>query len=357
MSAMPLPVPHRLLPPRWPGLAAIALVLVGLILLPQALVGQPFELRLFTIIFLYAVLGHGWNILGGFAGQTSIGHGVFFGLGAYTSTLLHLWYGVNPWLGMAAGAAVAAAFGVLIGLPCFRLRGHYFVIATLVVAEIIYQLFAAWPAVGGASGLTIPVAEAGLQPFQFHRDRTPYYYIALAMLAAVTALVWWLSRSRLGYILQAIRDDEEALRSLGLSPARYKLIAMAMSAAIVGAGGVFYAQYVLFIDPSSVLTLALSVVIALIPIFGGVGTVAGPIIGAAVLVPISEYSRVWFSGSGRNVDLLIYGFMIMIIAVYRPNGVISLFERRSLDRFMQRLRIGRARAGTWPAGKGVEDAA
>jgi len=229
--------PARLQAPNWFGFTATLLLLLGLVLLPEALQGRSFELRLLTVMFLYAVLGHGWNILGGFAGQTSIGHGVFFGLGAYASTLLHLWYGLNPWLGMVAGAAVAAAFGVLIGLPCFRLRGHYFVIATLVVVEIMYQLFAAWSTVGGASGLSIPVAEAGLASFQFHRDRTPYYYIALAMLTGVTALVWWLSRSRLGYILQAIRDDEEALRSLGFSPSRYKLIAMAMSAAIVGAGG------------------------------------------------------------------------------------------------------------------------
>ena len=346
----------RLQRPSRLGLAALVLVLLGLVLLPQALQGRSFELRLLTVIFLYAVLGHGWNILGGFAGQTSIGHGVFFGLGAYTATVLHLWHGINPWVGMVAGAAVAAAFGVAIGLPCFRLRGHYFVIATLVVAEIMYQLFAAWALVGGASGLSIPVAEAGLASFQFHRDRTPYYYIALAMLAGVTTLVWWLSRSRLGYILQAIRDDEEALRSLGHSPARYKLIAMALSAAIVGAGGVFYAQYVLFIDPASVLTLALSVVIALIPIFGGVGTVAGPILGAVVLVPISEYSRVWFSGSGRNLDLLIYGFLIMIIAVYRPNGVISLLELKGVRWFVASFGIKRQGGGAWPARQHVEDA-
>lgn len=311
---------------RWRvlGFASIAALLSALILLPQLLDARPFELRLVTIVFLYAVLGHGWNILGGFAGQTSIGHGMFFGLGAYTSTLLLLEFGISPWLGMAAGAAVAAMFGILIGFPCFRLRGHYFVIATLVVAEIIYQVVASWDFVGGASGISLPVKQAGLSNFQFHRDKTGYYFVALAMLVAATGLVAWLRRSRLGYILQAIRDDEEAARSLGFSPRRYKLIAMAMSAAIVGVCGVFYAQYVLFIDPPSVLAVPLSIVIALIPIFGGVGTVSGPIIGAAVLIPISEYSRVMFSGSGRNVDLLIFGFLIMAIAVYRPNGVVSI---------------------------------
>jgi branched-chain amino acid transport system permease protein len=321
----------------WVGPGLLAFLLIGLIALPLTL-RSSFELRLMTVIFLYATLGHGWNILGGYAGQTSIGHGMFFGLGAYTSTLLLINFDVNPWIGMVAGALVATLFGLLIGLPCFRLRGHYFVIATLVVAEILYQVFAAWALVGSATGLSVPIKEAGFANFQFHRNKVPYYYIALAMLVGVTALVWWIQRARLGYILQAIRDDEDAVRSLGLSPQRYKLIAMLISAAVVGAGGVFYAQYVLFIDPPSVLGIGLSVTIALIAIFGGIGTVAGPIIGAAVLVPMSEYSRVWFSGSGRNVDLLIYGFLIMVLAVYRPNGVISLLELPAMRRFSGRFR-------------------
>lgn len=324
---------------RIAGMVAAGLLVAGLIVLPQFLQGRPFELRLATIICLYAVLGQGWNILGGFAGQTSIGHGMFFGLGAYTSTMLFVHLGVSPWIGMAAGAAVAAGFGVAIGLPCFRLRGHYFVIATLVVAEIVYQVTASWDWVGAASGISLPVKEAGLVNFEFHRDKAPYYFIALAMLVGVTVLALWLRRSRLGYILRAIRDDEDAARSLGFSPRRYKLIAMAMSAAIVGACGVFYAQYVLFIDPPSVLAVPLSVTIALIPIFGGVGTVGGPVIGAAVLIPISEYSRVWFSGSGRNVDLLIYGFLIMLIAAFRPNGIVSILSAPAARRLWQRLGI------------------
>jgi len=262
---------------------------------------------------------------------------MFFGLGAYTSTLLLIMFGVSPWIGMIAGAAVAALFGIFIGFSCFRLRGHYFVIATLVVAEIVYQVAASWDFVGAASGISLPVKEAGLANFQFHRDKTGYYFIALAMLVAVTVLAAWLRHSRLGYILRAIRDDEDAARSLGFSPLSYKLIAMAMSAAIVGVGGVFYAQYVLYIDPPSVLALQLSVIIALIPIFGGVGTVSGPIIGTAVIIPISEYSRVLFSGSGRNVDLLIYGFLIMAIAVYLPNGVVSILARPSVRTMVQRV--------------------
>ncbi|MEP7302059.1 MAG: branched-chain amino acid ABC transporter permease [Caldimonas sp.] len=304
----------------------LALLLVLLLAAPAALGERPFELRLLTLLFLYALLAHGWNILGGYAGQTSIGHGLFFGVGAYVSTLLGIKLGVNPWLGLIAGASAAAAIGVLISIPCFRLRGHYFVIATLVVAESAQQLVTGWDWVGGATGLQVPMAKEGLWHFQFHRDKTGYYYIALAMLVAVTVAIWMMQRSRFGIILRAIRDDEEAACSLGFSTIRYKLAAMALSAGLVGVCGVFYAQYVLYIDPASVLSLALSVLMALIVILGGAGTVAGPIVGAAILVPLSEYSRVAFSGSGRNVDLLLYGMMIMIIAVFRPEGLMSLFR-------------------------------
>jgi branched-chain amino acid transport system permease protein len=326
----------------WVGLGLLAALIAVLLILPEFLERRPFELRLITVIFLYATLGHGWNVLGGFAGQASIGHGLFFGIGAYTSTLLVLRLDLSPWFGMAAGSGAAALAGVAIGIPCFHLRGHYFVIATLVVAEAVFQLFTAWDWVGAAAGLSLPLREAGLANFEFHRDKAPYYYIALIMLVIATTLVWWLKRSPMGLVLKGIRDDEEAVRSLGFSPSRYKLLAMAISAAMVGAGGVFYAQYVLFIDPFSVLHLSLSVIIALIPILGGVGAIAGPIVGAAILIPISEYSRVWFSGSGRNVDLLIYGLLIMVVAIFRPEGLMSLAGSRRLGVLLARLGLRRA---------------
>lgn len=313
-------------------LATAAIVLL-LCALPVLLGNRPFELRLFTIIFLYATLGHGWNVLGGYAGQTSLGHGVLFGLGAYCSALLVTRMGANPWLGMICAGAFSALFGVLLGSVGFRLRGHYFVIATLVVAESAYLLFSAWDWVGAALGVNIPIASEGFAHFQFHRDKAGYYYIALCMVVAASLAVWKLERSKIGAILKAIRDDEDAVRSLGFSPLRFKLIAMALSAAITGACGAFYAQYVLYIDPPSVLALSLSVLIALIPIFGGIGTLAGPILGAAVLIPLSEYSRIYFSGSGRNVDLLIYGFLIMAMSVFRPEGVEGLI--RGISTFLR----------------------
>jgi branched-chain amino acid transport system permease protein len=306
----------RLLP--WCALIAL------LAYLPQLLTGRPFELRLLTIICLYATMGQAWNILGGYAGQISIGHGLFFGLGAYTSTMAVLSLGLNPWIGGLLAVIVAALSGVLIGLPCFRLRSHYFVIATLVVAESALLIFSQWSFVGGAVGLDLPIRPSGWINFEFHRSKAPYFYIALTMMVSVTLLVVWLERSKIGHVLKAVRDDEDAVRSLGLSPLRYKLIAMAMSAGILGFCGTFYAQYVLLVDPPSVLAGSISVIVALVTIFGGIGTVTGPVIGSFVLISLSEYSRVYFSGSGRNIDLLIYGALIMIIAAYCPGGVNSL---------------------------------
>jgi len=322
-SRLSRPKPTRLL--LWGALVA------ALALLPQMLAGRPFELRLLTIICLYATMGQAWNILGGYAGQISIGHGLFFGLGAYTSTMVVLSLGLNPWIGGLLAIVVAAGSGVLIGLTCFRLRSHYFVIATLIVAESVSLIFSQWSLVGAAVGLELPIRASGWINFEFNRNKLPYYYIALAMMLIVTLLVVWMERSKLGYVLKAVRDDEDAVRSLGLSPLRYKLIAMALSAGILGFCGTFYAQYVLLVDPPSVLAGSISIIVALVAIFGGIGTVSGPIIGSFVLISLSEYSRVYFSGSGRNVDLLIYGALIMIIAAYCPGGVNSLagkFGRR-----------------------------
>jgi branched-chain amino acid transport system permease protein len=290
-------------------------------------VSDPFVLRLLIVIAMYATLGVAWNILGGYAGQISIGHSIFFGLGAYTSTWLFLRAGVNPWLGLVAGMLVAAAVAILIGFPCFVLKGHYFVIATAVLAESVAVLFTAWETVGSAMGLQLPILPSSLAHLQFHQSRAPYYYLALGMLSVALGVAALIERSKLGYQLKAIREDEAAAMSLAIDIRRGKLVAIALSGALTAMAGTFYAQFVLFIDPPSVLPLSLSVLIALIPILGGIGTLWGPVLGAAVLIPISEFTRVQFSGSGRNVDLIIYGCLIMTISAWRPMGLLGHARR------------------------------
>jgi len=307
-------------------------ILTGVVLAVALLVfplvfKKPFPQRMMILIFMYALLGEAWNILGGYAGQISLGHAVFFGLGAYTSTMLLMKLGLTPWLGMIAGMFVAMIVSIIIGYPCFRLAGHYFVIATIALGEIVAIVFLNWKFVGGAIGLFLPLLDESLLNFEFHSSKAPYYYIILAMLAVTIFIVYKIERSRLGLYFRAIKNDPDAAKSLGIDLTKYKLIAMIISAALTAMAGTFYAQYVLFIDPHTVLPLMLSVQMCLIPVLGGTGTIAGPLIGSAILIPMAEYTRVQLAGKVSGLHLLIYGFLIMVIAVFQPAGLMGLVER------------------------------
>ena len=310
------------------GLGAVALtaLLVAAVLFPWFF-RQPYYRDLVIRIFLYAMLAQAWNILAGYCGQISLGHAVFFGAGAYTSTVFQMAWGWNPWIGLVAGVVVAVALSQVIGYPCFRLRGHYFAIATIAVGEIVQTLAINWEFIGGARGLTLPLRKDSVLAFQFQTSKFPYYYILLALLCLCLAVSWRIERTRLGYNLRAIREDPDAAQSIGIPIRRYKLIAMGVSAAFLAAGGTFYAQYVLYLDPDSVFPLSLSILICLIAVVGGVGTLWGPLAGAALLIPLSEYTRVQFGGTGGAVDLLIYGALLTAVAVFQPAGLVGLFRR------------------------------
>jgi branched-chain amino acid transport system permease protein len=211
-----------------------------------------------------------------------------------------------------------------IGFPVFRLRGHYFAIATIALGEIVQTLFINWDWIGGARGLFVPIKPDSFVEFQFHRSKQTYYYVALAMLALAFGLTHLLERSRAGFYFRAIREDEEAAASLGVHVARSKQFAMAISAGLTALGGTFYAQYILFIDPESVFPLSLSILICLVAVLGGVGTLWGPVVGAAVLVPLSEGTRVLLGGGGKALDLLIYGALIVLVSVTKPGGLMAL---------------------------------
>lgn len=296
---------------------------LALALLYPALLGSPRDINVGVLVLLFAMLGTAWNVLGGYAGQISFGHAVFFGTGAYTSTLL-VQAGVSPWLGMLAGATLAASLALIVGLPTFRLAGHYFAIATIVVAEITETIVRNADALGAARGLALPIRPSGLVDLQFQESRLPYYFLALALYAVALIATWLLERHRLGYYLRAIREDETAARSVGISVLQHKLAASALSAALTALGGTFYAQYILFIDPDSVFALPLSIRIALIPILGGVGRSYGPLLGAAVLIPLQELTRFRFGGTGSGADLVIYGGLIVLISVLQPGGLAAV---------------------------------
>ena len=304
--------------------ALAALLLLTVLAFPLVFT-RPFPRHVMIMIFLYGALATAWNILAGYCGQISLGHAVYFGLGAYTSTLLVREAALTPWLGMLAGAALAVGISQAIGYPVFRLRGHYFAIATIGFGEIVQTTVLNWDGIGGARGLFVPIKRPdSLLNFQFHESKAVYYYIALGLLALALVVTRWIERSRRGYYFRAIREDQDAAASLGVPVAREKHAAMAVSAALTALGGTFWAQYVLFIDPESVFPLSLSILICLVAVMGGVGSLWGPLLGAAVLVPLSEGTRVLLGGTGKALDLVIYGALIMVIAVFQPAGLMGL---------------------------------
>ena len=286
------------------------------------------------ICLVYVVLGQAWNLVGGYAGQWSLGHAAFFGLGAYTSTLLLLRFNVTPWLGMIAGGLVAAAVACAIAFPCFKLRTHYFAMATLAIGETVRVLFLAFDWTGGANGLVLPVQRIPSTRDMLWAGKEPYLVIILAMAIAMTLVIVQVERSRLGIYLRAINQDEEAAARLGIDLRRYKLAALAGSAFVTGMTGTFYAQYTTYIDPFSVMPPMLSVRMVLVPVFGGLGTVAGPIIGAFVLIPLSETVRVVWGGRGIGIDQVVYGAIIVSLTLWMPGGVVALWRRRRRARLV-----------------------
>lgn len=289
---------------------------------------EPFQHNALVLICLTALMATGWNLLGGFTGQISLGHALFFGIGAYTVAVGGMRYGLNPWLGLLLGAAIAVLVSMIIGLPVFRLRGHYFSIATIAVGEIAFLIFLNWRFVGGARGLSIPIQEDSWLELQFSgQQKWEYYYLAAGLLLLGLVATHLILRSRTGYYLIAIREDQEAAASIGIPVARYKQIALSFSAAAVAVAGGFFAQYVLFVDPDSVLGLAISIQITIAAVLGGVRQMWGPVIGATLLLAVTESARLYLGGTGQALNLVAYGLLVMIIAAFEPNGLIGLAKR------------------------------
>ncbi len=303
------------------------LVLAALAVLPLP-IHDPYTQNLIILTVLYAGLSQAWNILGGYCGQISLGHGLYFGIGAYVSTLLFVRLGLPPTMGMVLAGLAGAGVSLLVGWPCFRLSGHYYAIATVVVAEIGYLLFLNWDFVGAATGVYVPFHGTNWLQLQFRTSKLPFHYLALTFAALTWATAWLIEGSRWGYSWRAVRDDVVAARSLAVRVFPSKMAAAAISGFFTSMGGAIYAQYVGYIDPDSVLASSFSILIALPAVLGGVGTLWGPLIGAAVLIPTSELTRSYLGGAG-GADLMIYGGLIVAVALLRPAGLVSLFGVRS----------------------------
>ena len=321
---------------RWthPRLYLPLLGLLALGLAPLA-IESPFYLHVLVMILFYAGLSQAWNIIGGYGGQLSLGHAAFFGIGAYTSTLLFFGTGLSPWLGAIAGGVLAALTACAISYPCFRLRGPFFTLATIAFGEVIRILAIYFrDLTKGSVGLQIPFRPS-FSHFIF-REKASYLYVALGFLVLTTGITWWIERAKLGHALVALREDEDAAEAVGINTHWTKLTAAMVSAFLTALGGTFYAQFVLFIEPYSVFSGDISTQLALVAIIGGIGTVSGPIVGSFIVTPISEFARAWLGGSFRGLHFLVYGLVLIGVVILLPRGI-GDWLRDPVRRWMRRL--------------------
>ena len=320
------PAPVAATKKSWGRMAGMAVVAALLVAYPLV-VKTSFLQTIGVLALTMAIAATGWNILGGYAGQISFGHAVFFGTGMYGTAMLTS-DGWSPWLTMIPVAVLAAAIGVLIGLPTFRLRGHYFSIATLAIGMMVMSILPNVDWLGAADGISVPLLDNGFWNITFSlRDKTEYYYTALGLFAVATVITFFFLRGRIGSYLEAIRDDELAAAAIGVPVRRYKLYAVAMSAALTSIAGSYHVMVVLFVDPSSSSDLSLSTAIALIAVIGGAGSMWGPLLGAWLVIALQEYTRTYLSTTGRTIDLMLFGALIILIAVIDPRGLVNLIRR------------------------------
>jgi branched-chain amino acid transport system permease protein len=310
-------------------LLAACVVAVLLALVPLV-VKDSFTIQVLLLVIMFGALGASWNLVGGFLGRVSFGHSVFVGIGAYTTLLLLHHLQISPLIGIPVGGVIAGAMAYLVGGPTLRLSGHYFALATIALLQIGLILVTNWQWAGGAVGMEAPISDA---PWMLlFRTKVPYYWIAIGLALLTFLATCFLVHSKSGFYWRAINGDEVAACGLGVSAERYKMLAFVLSAAMTGVWGGLFGMYVGFIDPDSMFNLTFSVQIVLVTILGGVGTLFGPWLGAALLIPLSEGTRVFWGSSGLGLDLLIFGSAILLVTMFLPGGLVTLRRGRGATR-------------------------
>jgi branched-chain amino acid transport system permease protein len=294
---------------------------------PILTMGSPVYQRLGALVLLAAIGASAWNILGGYAGSISVGHAVFFGAGAYSAIAGYTHFGLPPIAGAPIGALVAVMIAAIIGVPTLRLSGHYFSMATIAVAELLRVLVTNWELVGGAQGISGPAVPRTVLDLSF-TSAMPYYYLFLAVLAAILLLTWTIENGRTGYYLRAIKDSERAARSLGVAAGRYKLYAYMLSAGATAIAGSLYAVMFGFVDPESGVGILISVKMLIMAALGGAGMLFGPLVGAMILVPLEEISNSLLGGKGAGLTFVAYGAIIVVIARFLPGGLLPVLMAR-----------------------------
>jgi len=306
----------------------LLLLFVILLALSILLKNNSYIEHILFMAFLYGMLSGSWNLSAGYSGEISLGHTIFFGIGAYTSSLLFINLGVSPWIGMIIGAILAVIFSLVFGgILLWRLESHFFTLATLALAEIFRLLIIYFQDfTGGAEGIPLP-AKGGGYNFIFE-SKFPYVFITLLLFIGVTIISYSIKSKKLGFYLTAIKADKKAAKSLGINPLKYKVIAYALSAFFVALGGTVFVQYTLFNAPEVTFSSLVSIKMALYSIIGGLGTVEGPLLGALALVPLDIVLSNWLGGELAGIDIFLYGFILVIVVLYFPNGIVGEFKKR-----------------------------
>jgi branched-chain amino acid transport system permease protein len=301
-------------------------VALALIIAYPLLFSTPFQQRLGALVLLYAIAASAWNIVGGYAGQVSVGHVVFFGCGAYAAMGAYHHFQLSPMVGIPAGIVFAVGIAAVIGVPTLRLSGHYFSMATIAVAELARLIVIETKYLGAAVGLSGPTVPRNVFDLSFI-SALPYYYLFLVVLIITLGITWWMTNSRMGFYLRAIRDSERAARSLGAPASRTKLYAFMLSAGLTSVAGALYAMMFGFVDPESGFGILVSVKMLIMAALGGAGLLFGPLVGAAILVPLEEISNSWLGGKGAGLTFVLYGAIIVLIARFQPGGILELIHR------------------------------
>jgi branched-chain amino acid transport system permease protein len=313
---------------------SIALAVLGAILIALPFMVGNYALSVATLILYFAYTGQAWNVMMGFAGQLSLGHALYVGVGAYAAGALFFYYGIGPWAGLWLAIALCVALGLVIGFLAFRfgISGVYFALLTIAFAEFTRIGFDHFGWTGGPGGMFLRVAQRDTWDLaNFRGPPLMYYYAMLALTAGAFALCAWLLRSRAGYYWQAIREDEEAARALGINAFRWKLLAVAISAAMTAVAGVFFAFYYNNLFPEQIFHISRSIEIILGPVIGGVGTLFGPVLGAAVLTLLSDGITDALAALGweiPGIKQVFYGVVLLLVVMFLPHGIWPALSRR-----------------------------
>ena len=288
-------------------------------------IDNAFIIHVFIMIFTSAALALAWNLIGGFGGQFSLGHAAFYGIGAYTSTLLYVHFGISPWFGMVIGGLLAGTASLLIGFPCFQLRGTYFCLSTIAFGEVLRILVIYFKGITeGGVGISLQF-QPGFYNFMF-KAKEPYAFISLGIMILLVITSAAVERSRLGYYLIAIKENEDSAKALGINTFACKMITFFLSAFFTALVGSFFAQYILFIDPESEFSMGLSMFITLPVMIGGIGTTVGPIIGSFMLAPLQEILSIFIGGQYQGLQNIIFGTTLVLVVIFIPQGAFKWIQ-------------------------------